>query len=259
MINGSETALPSARDPIGTATMSPAMREADRYARYLYDSVKAWLKPPILEVGAGYGTYTSYLTGHGFVIATDIDDNFLAALDSTFAQQEVLVRHLDLNDPDEIATFAELVPRSVFCCNVIEHIADDIGMLRALHQATTEGGHLCLIAPAHPGLYGYLDEQAGHYRRYSRTTLAQTMTDAGWQVVTTFHVNALGALGWWCNHRFLSRRSLDHPRINNQLWLYDRCLVPLARWTDCLFSSFLGLSVIGIGRKSEPEALATES
>jgi hypothetical protein len=247
---GQEFFIRNALDPIGTATMSPAMREAERYARYLYDCVKTWLMPPILEVGAGYGTYTRYLINHGPVIATDIDAGLLSALESNFSERDVVVRHLDLNDADEITSFAEHAPRSVFCCNVIEHIADDVGMLRALHQATEVEGYLCLIAPAHPHLYGYLDEQAGHYRRYSRTTLAQTMTDAGWQVVTTFHVNALGAIGWWCNHRLLPSRSLDHPRINNQLWLYDRCLVPLARLTDPFFSRFLGLSVIGIGKKS---------
>src|SRR5262249_34330129 len=115
---------------------------------------------------------------------------------------------------------------------------------------TARGGHLCLIAPAHPHLYRYLDKQARHYRRYSRATLAPTMTDPGWQVETTFFIYSLRAIGWWCNHQLLPSRSLDHPRINNQLWLYDRCLVPLARLTDSLFSQFLGLSVIGIGKKA---------
>src|SRR5262249_12062380 len=102
---GCESPFQTTLDPIGTATMSPAMREAERYARYLYDCVKAWLKPPILEVGAGYGTYTRYLADHGPVIATDIDADFLGSLESSFTDRDVMVRHLDLNDPDEIVSF----------------------------------------------------------------------------------------------------------------------------------------------------------
>ena len=45
------------RPPTGAATMSPAMRGATRYARYLLGSVRPWLVPPVLEVGAGFGTY----------------------------------------------------------------------------------------------------------------------------------------------------------------------------------------------------------
>lgn len=236
--------------PVGFATMSPAMDSAVRYARYLYDCVKRSLRPPILELGSGYGTYTQFLLDHGRVISVDIDRHCLARLQERYAGRELEIHRLDLNDHEAIRRVACWGCRSAFSTNVFEHIEDDEGALRALAEAMAPRGRLCLIVPAHPRLYGYMDTQAGHFRRYTRRALRQTLCRAGWQVRKTFYINALGGFGWWFNHRFFRPRPLDAPVINNQLRFYDRFVVPLARLTDVFFRPFFGLSVVAIARKA---------
>src|SRR5262245_3425853 len=238
-----------ARLPIGFATMSPAMNTADRYARYLYDCVKRWLKPPILEIGSGFGTYTQFLLRHGQVICADIDTACLAQVQRRYAGYEVLTTQVDLNSGEQVRALGRYCFFSAFSTNVFEHIENDEEALRNLHQAIAPGGRLCLVVPSHPRLYGYMDAQAGHFRRYTRPSVARTLTAAGWRVERTFYINALGGLGWWFNHRFLRPKPIDSAAINNQLLLYDRVLVPVARLTDWMWRRVFGLSVVAIAVK----------
>src|SRR5258708_153399 len=88
--------------PTGSATMSPGMSGANRYARYLYACVQRWLEPPILEIGSGFGTYTQYLLQHGQVICADIDDDCLAQVRRRYAGRDVLTAQVDLNSTDQV-------------------------------------------------------------------------------------------------------------------------------------------------------------
>lgn len=243
----STTHLPqSANLPTGSATMSPGMSTADRYARYLYDCVKHWLKPPILEIGSGFGTYTQFLLRHGQVICADIDAACLDQVQHRYTGQDVLTTQVDLNAGEQVRALGRFCFYSAFSTNVLEHIGNDEEALRNVRYAIAPNGTLCLVVPSHPRLYGYMDAQAGHFRRYTRRSVARTLTAAGWRVQRTFYVNALGGLGWWFNHRCLRPRSIDSPAINSQLLIYDRLLVPVARLTDWMWRRVFGLSVVAI-------------
>ena len=244
VVSGAATSFPT-----GAATMSPGMKEATRYARYLYDCVKPWLVAPIFEIGSGFGTYTEMLLKHGPVIGADIDSACLADLAYRLGNQGVTTTHLDLNDHAAVRATRRFGFRSAFSTNVFEHIEDDAGAFAALGEAIQPGGHFCVIVPAHQALYGYMDSQAGHFRRYTRSGLSATLRRAGWAVQKSFYINSIGGLGWWVNQRLLPAKPLDAPRINNQLVFYDRFVVPVARVADLLTSRFFGLSVVAIARK----------
>src|SRR5262249_22588418 len=119
----------------------------------------------------------------------------------------------------------------------------------ALLEAMEPGGHFCIVVPAHPRLFGYMDAQAGHFRRYTRSQLTETLSQSGWEVRKSFYINLLAGVGWWINQRLLPAKTLDAPRINNQLIFYDRFGVPVARLIDLVTWRFFGLSVVAIARK----------
>lgn len=248
----STTCEPALADalPIGSATMSPAMASADRYARYLYDCVSPWLAAPVLEIGTGFGTYTGLLLNHGRVVTTDIDTACLEQARQRYSAADLVTSTVDLNDKTSIVRLASHGAQSIFCSNVLEHIDDDVAALQGMHEAIAPGGALCILVPAHPLLFGFMDRAAGHFRRYTRRTLEWALADAGWRVEKTFYVNALGGAGWWLNQRLLSPRPLDAPAINSQLAFYDRFVVPMARVVDPLFRQKFGLSVVAIARRA---------
>ena len=66
--------------------------------------------------------------------------------------------------------------------DVLEHIEDDGGLLRLLHDLLAPGGRLYLTVPKHPGLWSAHDEESGHQRRYTSARLRAVVEGAGFTV-----------------------------------------------------------------------------
>jgi hypothetical protein len=98
-----------------------------------------------------------------------------------------------------------------------------------------------LLVPAFQALFGSLDRELGHARRYTRRSLEVSLRRAGFVVERSFYFNVLGTLGWWVNARL--RRASRIP--SRQLKLFDS-LVPALVAEDRLPLPF-GQSVIGVG------------
>ena len=68
------------------------------------------------------------------------------------------------------------------CINVLEHIEDDGAALRAMASILVPGGVIVLLVPAFQALYGPIDRNLGHYRRYRRGSIAGLAAAAGLEV-----------------------------------------------------------------------------
>lgn len=60
----------------------------------------------------------------------------------------------------------------VLLCDVLEHIEDHVGFLQGLVSMMKPGSNLLLTVPADPRLWSPHDEVYGHFRRYTRSSLA---------------------------------------------------------------------------------------
>ena len=67
--------------------------------------------------------------------------------------------------------------------DVLEHIEDDHGALRALARAARPGGGVVVAVPQHPWLWAAADVASGHHRRYRRRELVSAAAAAGLDVV----------------------------------------------------------------------------
>jgi SAM-dependent methyltransferase len=95
--------------------------------------------------------------------------------------------------------------------DVLEHIDDDVGVLRGLRRAVRPGGHLLLTVPQHPSLWSDADEHAHHVRRYRRRELVDRVDAAGFEVLrtTSFVTSLLPAMALARWRQRLSRRPYD--------------------------------------------------
>ncbi len=66
--------------------------------------------------------------------------------------------------------------------DVLEHLPDDVGVLREVHRMLIPGGHIILTVPAHPSLWSYFDEASHHCRRYTLQELQNKLVRAGYRV-----------------------------------------------------------------------------
>lgn len=74
----------------------------------------------------------------------------------------------------EIVGSADLV----LLCDVLEHIEDDVEFLSSLVAMMRPGASLLLTTPGDPRLWSPHDDAYGHFRRYTRSTLAATWADS---------------------------------------------------------------------------------
>lgn len=230
--------------------MSPAMRQMEAYPRYLFKRLSWALGRRVLEVGVGYGTYTAFLREAGKeVLATDIDPERLLAVAERFAGDPLVhTARIDLNDRASIRAHRAYQADSVICLNVLEHVRDDVTALGAIRQSVAAGAALGLIVPAHPWLFGRMDAEAGHFRRYTRTSLRDVLGRGGWAIERIRYINLIGAAGWWYHNRLRKSAGLDDAAVNRQMQGADRWLPRLAQLTDPLFGRIAGLSLLAIGR-----------
>src|SRR5262249_10431351 len=75
--------------------------------------------------------------------------------------------------------------------DVIEHIADDEGVLRGIRAATATGGGTIIAVPQHPWLWSQADDLAHHQRRYRRGELETKLLRSGFEILFSSSFTAL--------------------------------------------------------------------
>lgn len=220
------------------------MSSARNYNAWLLARARPYLGPRVLDVGAGIGTFTIELARLAeSVVALEPDPDEAEVLRSRFVGDD-RVSVLQCTAAELPAGEAPF--DAAICFNVLEHVRDDVEALRAVHARLRPGGHLLLLVPAHPALYGATDRAVDHVRRYDRATLRRSVEAAGFELLELRHVNPVGALGWAVSSRLLRRSEIPA----GPLALYDR-LVPLLKALDRLRLPF-GLSLWAVTRTPAP-------
>lgn len=79
----------------------------------------------------------------------------------------------------------------VALCDVIEHVDDDVAVLREARRAAVPGGHVVVTVPAGPELWTDYDAVIGHKRRYERAGLTAACARAG---LTIRHIGYFSVL-----------------------------------------------------------------
>jgi SAM-dependent methyltransferase len=214
--------------------------EQRRYRAWQYELIVPHCGSSLLEVGAGLGEFAAQFTGLGRHVVTDVDPVAVASMADRFRDRpEVEARRLDLATGD-----VEVSPpvSTVLAINVLEHLEDDRGALKALARVVEPGGRIVIWVPGYPQLYGDFDRRVGHVRRYTPATLRDAFQDAGLQPEDVKPVNLLGGIAWWLTVR---RGGVGSPRPG-LVRVYDRVVVPVSRTLERRVRPPFGQSVLGV-------------
>jgi len=131
----------------------------------------------VLDVGCGSGGLLAYLTDRAPVTPIGLD---LVPDPLTYCRKRGL-RALGVAD----AVALPVRPGSVdliIAQDVVEHVADDIGLLAGVRQACRPGALALIVAPARQGLWSTRDVRLGHHRRYTLEQLAARVAAAGFEI-----------------------------------------------------------------------------
>jgi SAM-dependent methyltransferase len=216
--------------------------EARNYRRWLVDLALPHLGDDPLEVGSGLGHYAADWAAAGVPrwTASEADPGRLAQLRQRFDGDPV-VRVRELAVPiEETAEHSAVV-----AYNVLEHIPDDVGALRAFAGLLRPGGAVVLVVPAFPSAMSEFDRAIGHQRRYRRRTLRRAAEQAGLRLEVLHHVNVIGLLGWYVAVKALKGR----PKAGLLLTVYDRGVVPWLRRVEARVRPPFGQSLFLVARR----------
>ncbi|HET8701877.1 MAG TPA: class I SAM-dependent methyltransferase [Nitrococcus sp.] len=141
----------------------------------VFDMSRDWPPGRFVEMGAGTGYMTRLFLERGFQ----------GACHDLGADSRIMMRHnLTAADTairivDDIAELPAAAFDYLFAFEVLEHIEEDLEMLRQWVCKLRPGGRLLVSVPAHARKYGRSDELVGHVRRYERDQLQHLLTAAG--------------------------------------------------------------------------------
>ena len=132
----------------------------------------------VLDVGCGTGITCRQLARHTRWIfdGADLNLNALTRCDvggGRILYYDLLEERPEFKDAYDVAILFD----------VLEHIEETQPFLKAVFYHLKPGGVLLVNVPALMSLFGVYDEVAGHYRRYTKATLAQEFAESDVTVV----------------------------------------------------------------------------
>lgn len=222
------------------------MKAAHRYFRWQAKLADAELGRRVLEVGCGIGNFSDHLIGRELVLGIDADQACLAHWRERFSGRAEFVG-LQLNaEHEEVRTLKKYNIDSIACLNVLEHVERHDLALRNMWEVLTSGGRVVLMVPAFEFLYGEIDRRLGHYRRYTRQSLAAVAEGTGFRVRRLRYMNAVGFFGWWANAKVFHRSE----QSSKQIEFFDCYVVPIQSRMENLMAPPFGQSILAVLEKS---------
>ena len=223
------------------------MSQAKNYFAWQARLVTREIGRRVIEVGCGVGNFTGALLDRDAIVALDKEPGCIEELGRRYSSHRNLralicdIDTLKVESPERPSELAGFAADSCVCLNVLEHIADDATALRTMASLLVPGGVIVLLVPAFPALYGPIDRNLGHYRRYTLNSLTRLAAQTGLRVRKTHYVNCAGFFGWWLNSRILKREA----QSEKQIAAFER-LVPALSWLEEIAHPPFGQSLFAV-------------
>lgn len=154
-------------------------KSGDVYAQSKYRVLLKWMsgrgRLRVLNAGCGSGELSCLLAAAGHrVVGIDPDPTYIglarARAGSNFPDSEYHVCSIeDYTGPSDFD--------AAISTDVLEHIRDDRTAFAKMAARVRPGGLILVAVPAGQWLFGYHDEQLGHFRRYSKAALRKLVAD----------------------------------------------------------------------------------
>lgn len=235
-------------DIVGESTLE-VIAEADKFNRWMYQTIKPYCKGKVLEIGSGIGNISSFFMEDEFeILLTDIRKGYCQKLEERFQDNPFFMgtEVVNLTDEDFDSKFENHLGQydTVFALNVVEHIYDDVLALKNCRKLLKEGGQLIILVPSYKQLYNRFDEELGHYRRYTKSMLSSVFLKNNFKIIHKQYFNFIGIFGWYVTGSILKKESIP----GGQMRLYN-LLVPIFKVIDKVILNAFGLSTIVVGKK----------
>jgi len=215
---------------------------AVNWKQYFRSQLLGVIRGDVLEVGAGIGETTRHLCDgrQRSWLCLEPDAQLAARLETNLARAGLTpkprVQVGTLGDVDPAFRFD-----AILYIDVLEHIEHDAEELKRAAALLSHGGRIVVLSPAFGFLYSEFDSALGHFRRYTKRSLASAFPTS----LERNQLRYLDGVGFLAS---LANRLLLHQSVpsRQQIELWDRRMIPLSRHIDRLVQHFFGRSVLAV-------------
>lgn len=220
------------------------MSPARNYFAWQNRLVKREIGARVIEVGCGIGNFTETILDREAVLGVDVDAGCVTRFRRRFQGCPNLGARVCDAASDEFRTLSDFRADSCVALNVLEHIEDDHAALGRMARVVRPGGSVVVLVPAFSWLYGPIDRNLGHFRRYDRQAIYALAESLNLRIAKLSFVNLIGFFGWWINARVLKLQA----QSENQIAAFDRWVVPPMSRIEELIPPPLGQSLLAVLR-----------
>jgi ubiquinone/menaquinone biosynthesis C-methylase UbiE len=221
-------------------------KNATNWKYYFSSKIASYIKGDVLEVGAGTGINTFYLSNKNRSISSwtllEPDTQLFNLIDEN-VKKDALLNLSKVNGT--IKSVSDKLYDTIIYIDVLEHIEDSKGEIIQAKKQLKSGGHLIILVPAYNYLYNSFDKRIGHFRRYDKRMLTNEI-DNQLVKIELFYLDSLGYFASMANKLFLKKELPSLANIN----FWDKILIPLSKISDFIFLKAFGKSLIGIYKKN---------
>jgi predicted SAM-dependent methyltransferase len=140
---------------------------------------------------------------------------------------------------------------AIYTSNVLEHIEDDVEVLKQLHSKLKQDGIIAIYVPAFMCLFSELDTAVGHYRRYSKKEIINKLKIAQFKVLDCWYVDSMGFFASLAV-KFLGYKDSATVGRNKTFKIFDKYIYPISMIFDRFgFRYLFGKSLLVIAKKQE--------
>jgi 2-polyprenyl-3-methyl-5-hydroxy-6-metoxy-1,4-benzoquinol methylase len=211
-------------------------------------------KGALLEVGSGGGLLSAVLQQQGWNV-TSADLHPAAA---SFAREQGVPKSLAF-DADKPWPLQSNTADAFVMLDVLEHLEHPVDALNEAYRLLTPNGIGLITVPAYQFLFSAWDEYNHHYRRYTTTSLRNTIQQANFHIerLTYWNIMTLPpAIAVRLKDRFLSKKidSAEFPKVPK---LLNDTLIACGRLENQWLHHLplpAGLTVLAVIRKPKANA-----
>lgn len=170
--------------------------------RHLFEKMRPFLGQRVLEVGAGIGNVSRLLLDRGKLLLVDSEPLYVSGLHDRFGHLEnVQVYEGDLSQDGDFDAWQAESPDTIVCCNVLEYLEDEAGILQKFYRTLAPGGHVVMVVSAEPACDMGMNPAWRPFRRYGEVELCERVRAAGFDIAHVESFHKLGSFRWWFGER----------------------------------------------------------
>jgi len=221
-------------------TASERFEKANLWIKYTIFKIRKYLKDDILEVGAGWGSFTkSYMNNLNSITLTDMDDDNFNILNRNFVNEKK-IKVLKSLTKDINQKF-----NSIIYLNVLEHIEEDKLEIETALEKLNNVGYLVILVPAHQKMYSKLDKAVGHFKRYD-IDFFKTNHFKNSKIVKLQFLDTLGYTLYQLNKIFFKNEI--YPS-NFKIFVWDKIFTPFTIIIDYFTRYKFGKNILCVYQK----------